>query len=741
MPHDSKNFDALARTSASDRLAIGFAVRVVRVRRVVIAGWVAAVALAALFLPGLSSSLSVPPLLAPGSDSERAAHILSRAFPELGTEQAVVVFHSRTVPVESPTYQRTVQRVVAALAATRGVKDITDLPAVSTDAASPRTTYRMVALSGTQGERQAHSAAQQQAASRAAEEASNGDVEANVLGLTAAVSQMQDAITPSLRLAEALALGAGLIALILVLRRPLQALLPLTVAGGAVAVTLAGLSLVPGGQSADLLTVAVTSAVGLGIGLDYALLLVMRTREAFAAGASGTEAVERAVATAGKTLAYSAVTVIAGAASLLVVGIPLVRNCALGVITVTAATLLAALTLVPALAAQWPERLIAGAGAGADATPGGEMWERWARHLMRHPWRYTLAAVCCLGLAAVPAAGLRTGFEFDRQALATTPAGVALDQLERTRQPGAAATLMVVLPHPGQSTLPGLGVLMGALADDPGVAASVPIGNGRDTTSILVLPRSTLDSPSTEALVDRLRTDILPTSLPPDQQAVVGGAPVVMLDQRAAVDGNIVPITVCLLGGALVFLLVAFRSLILPVKAVLANIVVAAASFGLLHLATPWLSDGPPVVNHYVPLLTFVLLFALSLDYELFLVRRMREHYLQCGDNTAAVARGLARTATPISLAAVIMVLTFLSFLVIDSAQMRQFCLALAIAITLDATVVRLLLMPALMQLLGRYNWWLPSPRRRSHPQLPAQSSSPHQHGDLSESQDVRQKT
>lgn len=682
----------------ADALVRAFATAVVRRRRWVVGAWGAVLLLSFLALPGFSGMLSVPPFFLPGTESARAARALQQAFPELGSEQMVLVFHSSgpfAPAADDPLYRKTVEEASAALAARPGVSGVADLPVPGNAAA--HSAYRLVGASGTAQERQSRVHDWQFAADRAAERASGGRIHADLLGATAAVQDMQTAVMPTVRLADGLALLAAFLALFAVLRRPLPAVLPLMVAGSAVAMALALVGRVSGGH-VDLLTMATTSALGLGVGLDYALLLLMRCRERLAAGADGPEAAVTGAVTAGKTVGYSALTLMAGAASLLTVGMPIVRTCALGAITVTAAALLAAVTLLPACLAQWPQYV------RAEGVPRRTQhhWKQWALRLMRHPWRAICAAVAVLVLAALPAGGLHTGFDFDRASLAGTPSGTALHVLERDGLDGAAATLMIVLPRPGTEPPAGLGRLMAALETDPGVAASATVDNQQGTTLVMVLPRTALDAAPTAELVRRIRHRILPGVLPPGRPALVGGVPSALADQRAAVDGSVVTVSVCLLAGAFLFLLVAFRSLLLPLKAVVVNVAVAAAAFGILVVCAPWLgTGGHPVIHHFVPLITVVMLFGLSLDYEMFLVRRMREQFLADGDNTRAVAEGLARTAVPISLAAVIMVAAFASFLVVDSAQVRQFGFAVAVAVALDATVVRLVLMPALMQVLG----------------------------------------
>ncbi|TDD54063.1 hypothetical protein E1286_06020 [Nonomuraea terrae] len=341
-------------------------------------------------------------------------------------------------------------------------------------------------------------------------------------------------------------------------------------------------------------------------------------------------------------------------------------------------------------------------------------WGRWARHLMRHPVAYTLVCAGVLLGAAAPVTGLRLGFDLDRPSIAETDFGRGLAHMEADR---VSSALAVVLPHPAGTPPVDTAALVMALQRDPGVALVLPSDNGRDTTVVLVLIRTHIDEQATTELARQITRQFVPASLPPGQRAHVTGPNVIfsdLMEETTVQLGTVIPLV---LGCSLLFLLVTFRSVLLPLKAVLMNALAVTAAFGLLTLATRHLPHlVGDEVNTLIPLLAFTLVFGLSIDYEIFLIHRIAEHYHAHGDNEAAVVHGLRHTARPITVAAAVMVVTFAALLTADRHHLVQLGLTVAVAIVLDATVIRLALVPALMRILGARNWWLPASLARLLP-------------------------
>jgi RND superfamily putative drug exporter len=330
---------------------------------------------------------------------------------------------------------------------------------------------------------------------------------------------------------------------------------------------------------------------------------------------------------------------------------------------------------------------------------------------MRHPVAYTLACAGALLVAAAPVTELRLGFDLDRASIAETDFGRGLAHMEADQ---ISSALGVVLPHPAGAPPVDTTALVATLERDARVAFTTSVDNGRDLTIVIVIIRTHIDEPATTALAGQITRQFVRATLPPAQAAFVTGPNVIFSDLMTETTTQLSTVVLLVLGCSMIFLLVTFRSILLPIKAVLMNLLAVTAAFGLLTLATrhlPHLVGSQ--VNTLIPLLAFTLVFGLSIDYEIFLIHRISEHYHAIGDNTAAVVHGLRHTARPITMAAAVMVITFAALLTADRYHLVQLGLAVAIAITLDATVIRLALVPALMRLLGTRNWWLPAPLAR----------------------------
>ncbi|MFF3670581.1 MMPL family transporter [Microtetraspora malaysiensis] len=710
---------------------------VARRHRAVLAVWLVLLAASALMAPGLLQRAVAPAVRVNGSPSVTGASLLEHGFAGLGTEQMLLVFASATLSSDDETYQRALQAGVRAVSAQPQVGGVQLLPPVRGQ--DRRRAYAIVGLNGDQAARQAALPPLRDAAQRAVRQASGSLVDAHIVSETAMLAEAKHADLADLRRAELVAVPVALLALLIGLGAAGAALVvlatALTVMVTALGV-LAAASLL--GTETDTFMLAVAATVGMGLGLDYALLILLRYRRARGMGHERVHAAGVATSTAGRTAGWCALAVALTAAALLVVRMSMIRTmaAAVGIAAVVAAT--AALTLLPAAlvaADRWlargrlrrprPRRA---AGRRRRVHPGRPErdgdgaggWSRWARHLMRHPIAYTLACVGVLAVAAAPAAGLRLGFDLDRASIARTDLGRGLAYMEAD---GVSSALAVVLPHAVGAPPVDTGALVAALGADPQVALAAPLDNGRDLTVILVVGRTPIDDPAITALARRLTDHDAPALLPPGQRVLVTGPNAIfseLVEESTAQLGTVIALV---LGCSLVFLLVTFRSVLLPIKAVVMNLLAVTAAFGLLTLAT---RHFPQIVGHQVntliPLLAFTLVFGLSIDYEMFLIHRIAEHYQVSGDNTDAVVHGLRHTARPITVAAAVMVTTFGALLTAHRHELAQLGLAIATAITLDATVIRLALVPALMRILGARNWWLPGGLARL---LPAPRGGP----------------
>ncbi|WP_067186170.1 MMPL family transporter [Microtetraspora niveoalba] len=696
--------------------------------RAVIAAWLLAAVVSALSLPGLMARLSPPSLQVPGSRSETASALIARGFPQFGTEQMILVFDSASLRAADPAYQRAVGATMRGLAARPEIDAMLPLPVV--EGQDPRRAYVAFGVTGDEAARHRRLPTQIAAARDAVRTASGGAVTVTVVGVTAVFADLIRSDLDDLRRIETFTVPAVVLLLVLGLGSAGAAVVPLLVAGAAMLVSAGVLSLasVFGQVDPTLLTVAVT--VCLGVGLDYALLILLRYRQARREGnLPPAAAAVRARVTAGGTVAWCATAIMLTAAALFVIPVSWIRHVALAAMLAVFVTAAAALSLTPVLLRwldpwlEWgrlPWRRSGSAASGSlwrrsGSAASGPPWLRLAGHLMDHPVRYALAVAALLLVAALPVLDLRLGLHYDRGSLAGTDSGGGLARMEADRMAGLTG---LALPHPAGSGPVGTAALTDALEADPRVGPVAALDNGRDLTLVLVAERNAPDSDASAALLRRVH-ELGTRLLPPGQPMYAAGPTALLADLGEQVRAGLGQVVAVVLLSSFVLLLVTFRSPLIAAKAVGMNVLSIAATFGLLALCFQNAGQAGDV-NLLVPLLTFTVVFGLSMDYEVFLVHRIAEHYRRTGDNTAAVLHGLRHTARPITLAAAVMTATFAGLLFTHRGDLQQTGFAVAVAVAVDATLIRMILVPALMRLLGHRNWWLPGPLARLLPRVPS---------------------
>ncbi|THA40248.1 MMPL family transporter [Streptomyces sp. A1547] len=549
---------------------------------------------------------------------------------------------------------------------------------------------------------------------------------------------------------ELIGLAAAAVILFLGLRRVLAAGLPLLVGVVGLVISLSAIGLV--GHVLDMPSAGATIAamIGLGVGIDYTLFCLTRFRELLTEGHGVVDAAGYTTASAGKAAAFAGCAVAAALAGLALGGLPLLYALALAPAIAVLVAVLAALTLLPALLALLGHRLgrkadhrpapakpAAPAGEAETtgtvraADPAGARWQRFAAHVAGRPWLYLLASLVLVGVLAAPAAGLTFGQLDAGDKAAGTSSRTAYEQLAQAFGPGVNGPLQVTETLPTAADGPAdrrVATVTETLGQTPGVAAVSPARLGPDGRTVLwqVTPTTGPGDPATVALVDRLRGTALPGATAGTGAAThVGGPTAAQADLNARLAARMPAIiaTVVLVAGLL--LLLAFRAPVVAAKAAAMNLISVAASYGVLTAVFQWGwgagllgLDGPVPIPGYVPLLMFAVLFGLSMDYEVFLLSAVRASYLRHRDNTRAVVDGLAGTARIITSAAMIMVCVFLSYLLSEDPVVKMFGIGLATAVALDATVVRGLLVPTSMVLLGERNWWLPAGLDRILPRV-----------------------
>ena len=694
---------------------------VIRWRIVVIALWVAVVVvgvLAAGRLPRLlSTSLAVP-----GTGSEQADAILTQHFGENIEGTFTVVFH--VANPSAPTLRAMDQRFAAAARA---------VP-----------TGRVMALRPVEGILYGDlgtSLDLQQAASytgslrHALKE--SGLPAAYVTGAPALQYDIQPILTADLRRGEAIAVLAALVLLTIVLGPSVALLIPLAVAASTTTAALAIIFALAHEFLMVLYVPNLVQLIGLGLAVDYSLLIVHRFRHELADEERPVDdAIVATMASAGRTVLFSGVAVAIGLSVVLIVPVPFVRSLGFAGLVVPLVSVVAALTLQPSLLSLLgrhgmqkvhPSR----PGARRDGERG--LWSRLARMVMRRPIVVLAGSVAVLVAAAMPAVWL----QLTPGSVVAIPQNIqsarALALLRHRIGPGVITPIEVVLDAgaPGRATAPAISAatlrLAHELLNDPEVFV-VAIGSRApyvDSSGryrrMIVVGRHDFGQEATQKLVHQIRSQFLPGAhFPSSLRVYVGGAPAQGADFLTRVYGSFPWIVLLVLALAYLVLLRAFRSLLLPLMAVLLDAVSVAAAYGLLVVIFRF-GIGADVLGLYrvsqiegwVPIFLFAMLFGLSMDYEVFFVTRMRESWDNCGDNTRAVTDGLTHTGRVVSAAALIMVAAVSGLVAGHVAGLQELGAGLALGVLLDATIVRGLLMPSLMALLGRWNWWLPAPVAR----------------------------
>ena len=462
--------------------------------------------------------------------------------------------------------------------------------------------------------------------------------------------------------------------------------------------------------------------IGIGVGIDYALFIVTRYREGLHQGMAPEQAVVRAIDTAGRAVLFAGITVIIAVLGLFTIGLDMIRGLAVGISLGVLMTMFAALTLLPAVLG-FVGRNIDRLGLPHRRRPEHadrvSIWYRWSRLIQRRPWPPLVIGAVALVVLASPVLSLRLGFGDAGNRQTTDTTRRAYDLLSDGFGPGFNGPLLLVADLPGgEGDLGIIQSLSGRLNQTPGVAfATPPIANEAGDAAILqVFPTTAPQDEATHALVETLRDEVIPQAVDGTSAAVkVGGMTAGGMD-FADYSGQRLP---WFIGTVLVLsfllLMAVFRSILVPLKAVVMNLLSIGAAYGVIVAVFQWGwgasligvgKEGP--VEAWAPMMLFAVLFGLSMDYEVFLLSRIREDYDRTGDNAVAVANGLAATARVITAAAAIMIFVFGSFVLGVDRSIKLFGLGLAVAVLFDATIVRLVLVPATMELLGDRNWWLP---------------------------------
>jgi RND superfamily putative drug exporter len=701
---------------------------------VLLAG-IAVVLAAAAYGIGVFGHLSNGGFDDPATSSAKEQALEQRAFPGHGVD-LVVIYSSATARVEDPAFRQSVQRTLAALPTTDVAKALTyyDTHSPTLVSQDRHATRVVITLTGhTQDAKSTNW-------TNVKDHLQAPGLTANVGGQWAVFGDVNSQVSKDIARAESLSLPIVFILSLVIFGSLLSALMPTLVGGFAVMGAFAVVRLITGITQVSVFSINVITLLGMGLAIDYALFVVSRFREELAqqpdeSRASVCAALARTMASAGRTVLFSGLIVTASLSSLLLFPQNFLRSMGYGGMAAVFVAMAAALTVLPALLAVLGPRIEFGRmpwrrGSGARQADGrvpDELhgtdhevvhgaWARVAHSVMRRPVVYLVAITLALLAVASPFAGARWGSVDERVLPASAPSRVAADRQAQLFG-GEMASASIVLTG-ADST--GVRSYVGRLASVAGVASVQPLSttslDGQPLTLVQASWHGNSQTRASQELVTRLRA----VSPGPGVSALVGGPTADAVDLIASIGQHLPWMALMVALVMLVLLFVAFGSLVLPLKAIVMNAISIGASFGVVtwifqggHLANLLGFTSPGYLDVTQPILMLAILFGLSMDYEVFLLSRVREEWDRTGDNTRSVAVGVQRSGRIITSAAVLLAVVIGGFATSGIVFLKMIGVGMLVAVLIDATVVRALLVPATMRLLGRANWYAPAPLAR----------------------------
>ncbi len=699
-------------------------------RRIVVLAWILAT-VGILVGSSAVGKKTASDFTLPGTNSQRAVNLLKSRFPSQAGDADQIVFHARSGRLTYAADRGTITATLARVQRLPHVSSVVSPYAAGVQAISRDGTIGFATVTFDQRANALPKAAVDSVITTA-QSARSARLQVELGGQ--AIEQAQQA---SLGFATVVGIAAAILILLISFGSFAAMGLP-------IATALLGL-----GAGVGLITLAshvidmpdfaseLALMIGLGVGVDYALFIVTRFRENYGQnGGNVHQAVEAAIDTSGRAVLFAGATVVIALLGMFALGVSLLSGAAVAASIGVVLVLSASLTLLPALLSLVGRRvgevgLRRRSGEPASDRPG--FWLRWVRRVQRRPALTAIAATAVMLVLAAPALGLRLASSDAGNDPSSHTTRKAYDLLAQGFGPGFNGSLQVAVALPKDGDTAALKQLSGALKTTPGVVsvAAPRLNASRDAAAIVAFPATSPQSAQTSSLVARLRDSVIP---PIEQRTgarvYVGGATASQVDFSHILASKLTLFIAVVVSLAALLLLVVFRSLVIPVQAAVMNLLSIGASLGVVQLVFQrgWLSGlfgvqaGP--IDAFIPVLAFAIVFGLSMDYEVFLVSRVHEEWRARGDASAAVREGLARTGRVITAAAAVMVAVFGAFAISGNRVLEMFGFAMATAVFLDAIVIRMLLLPAVLELLGRTTWALPAWLERLLPRVAIEAES-----------------
>jgi RND superfamily putative drug exporter len=734
-PESAGGTTELAPTRAKPRGLERLGAAMVRHRRAVVAIWVVALVLLGVGATAQHSVLR-DVFSVPGTNSQAATNVLDQRFPAQQQPQATIVIAAAPgQTVTGAETQAAVGSMLTAIGKQPGVASVKN-PFTPPERVSRngRIAIATVSYEGTYSDLPVDAFADLTAAARPLE-ATGVQVE-----FGGQVTDIQNA--GSNDYADLIGIVAGLLILFFLFRSLLAAFLPIGTAIFGVVIAGSVLLLIASQVTIGTVAPILGSMIGLGVGIDYSLLVLSRYLQNRDEGMEHEAGVAHAIGTAGASSLFAGCCVAIALCGLALAGIPYVAMLGYSAGLFVAVMVLAALTLLPAVLAITGKRITRKHKNVEAAEEVGGMWYRFAHVVSRHAVLCVVASLIVLAILAAPILDLELGFTDDGNAPTSQTQRKAYDLTTEGFGEGANGPLIVAVSLPtvtgsdAATLITDVETLAGALGKAPGVASVTPPipSPQKNAAVVLVTPDQAPNAEATQQLVRDLRSSVVPDATKGTALAghvFVGGATAALIDVTDRISERLLWCIAAVVIAAFLLLMVVFRSILVPLKAAIMNLLSIGAAYGVIVAVFQWgwgrsligLNEAVPIVA-FVPLMMFAILFGLSMDYEVFLLSRIREEFLRTGDSRESVATGVAKTARVITAAAAIMISVFLGFVFTPQPTVKMMGIGMAAAVFVDATIVRLLLVPATMELLGAANWWLPKWLDRVLPHLDLEGSA-----------------
>jgi RND superfamily putative drug exporter len=707
-----------------------------RNRWIVLSAWLVALIASLALSMGIGSHYDNDFNL-PGTDSQRASDLLNANFPAQSGDLDTIVLHTRTGQLTDPAARTSVTAMLAKVATLPHVVSVVSpYTAAGTGQINANGTIGYANVMFDKSGVDLPTVAINRVITTATAIASPSMQVALGGQAIGVVNQ------PGIGLAELIGVAAAAIILFLAFGSWRGMIMPLITALMAVGIGTSLIAVLSRGMSVAPFATELASLIGIGVGVDYALFIVSRHRNNLLHGMSVEDSVAAALSTSGRAVLFAGATVCVALLGLILMGVTLLVGVSLGAAITVALTMLTSLTLLPALLGFMGPKVLGRrqlarlvAHGPNDSHVTGK-WMTWARVVERRRTMLAIIATAVVVMIGLPALGLRLGASDQGNDPKSLTTRQAYDLLAHGFGAGFNGPLDIVVSLRAPGDAQTLAHLQATLKATPGVATVSPatFSANHETAVFAAIPVTSPEAAATSTLVSHLRGEVIPAAIAgtPIRAAYIAGDTAGFIDFAHVLASKLPLFVGVVIGVAFLLLLLAFRSLVIPLVASFMNVLAAAASFGLLvfvfqqgHLGSLFSIGRPGPIDAFLPVMLFAILFGLSMDYQVFLVSRMHEEWIRTGDNKRAVTVGQAETGRVITAAASIMIVVFMAFVFAGQRVIGEFGLGLSGAVLLDAFVLRTVLVPAVMHGLGRANWYLPVWLDRVLPQFSIESAEP----------------